>query len=163
MTWSSLVRQALVDRGVYERLRTAAHAAVVQERIARGGGATDWFVVTDERQLDVVADQLRPGSAVSFYFGDQFTRATYTAEVHAELLQIMRTTDVVVALDPPPGEVLLDWDFYNSPRELAEFTDTLGSASVLHFGPYPGRDDDGIEAISLILPDRDGVVRPHPH
>jgi hypothetical protein len=31
------------------------------------------------------------------------------------------------------------------------------------FGAFPGRDDDGERALTLPLPDADGVVRPHPH
>jgi hypothetical protein len=33
----------------------------------------------------------------------------------------------------------------------------------LYFGPFPARDNDGQSAITLVLPDKDGVVRQHPH
>jgi hypothetical protein len=37
------------------------------------------------------------------------------------------------------------------------------AGETIRCGRYPARDNDGEQAVTLDLPDRDGVVRSHPH
>jgi hypothetical protein len=59
--------------------------------------------------------------------------------------------------------VELEVDFVGGPDELVEYAATLGSASRVYVGPFPGRDNDGRHAITVVLPDADGVTRAHPY
>ncbi|MFC7480928.1 hypothetical protein ACFQX7_14080 [Luedemannella flava] len=133
------------------------------ERIARGGGATRWFICRAPADLDAVAARLSPGSCVSFYFDQRMRREVFTAEVELQLRRIVGDANEVVicqeGLDDPELDVELVYGF----DELAEYTALLGDRSVIYFGPFPGRDDDGEAAITVVLPDSDGVVRAHPH
>ena len=54
-------------------------------------------------------------------------------------------------------------DFITAASELWEFIEALGPDATIYFGAYPARDDDGRQAITVVLPDRDGVICPHPH
>jgi hypothetical protein len=54
-------------------------------------------------------------------------------------------------------------EFVASPAELEEYASELPSGAEVIYGRFPGRDNDGLRAVTIDLPDRDGVVRPHPH
>jgi hypothetical protein len=49
----------------------SAKSGVVLERIARGGGATNWYYCPKKSSLEVVESKFSPGSIVSFYFDDR--------------------------------------------------------------------------------------------
>lgn len=53
------------------RLSSPWNEIVVLERLARGGGATQWFFVRAMDEFYQVSDLLRGGSCVSFYFANQ--------------------------------------------------------------------------------------------
>jgi hypothetical protein len=46
---------------------------------------------------------------------------------------------------------------------LLDFVSALAPSTLFFFGQFPARDNDGDSAITVILPDTDGVVRDHPH
>jgi hypothetical protein len=48
-------------------------------------------------------------------------------------------------------------------NDLDDFVSTLTAVSLVFFGPFPASDNDGIRAVTVALPDADGVVRSHPH
>ena len=50
-----------------------------------------------------------------------------------------------------------------SVTDLAEFMSTVAPTSQVLFGAFPNRDNDGTRALTVTLPDLDGVVRSHPH
>jgi len=54
-------------------------------------------------------------------------------------------------------------DYPSGSEGLDEFTQILGSDSWIYFGRFPGRDNDGIHAVTLTLPDLDGITRTHPY
>src|SRR5277367_4911196 len=60
---------ALMQTPIIERLK--ATDAVILERLARGGGSTNWYHCPDENHLEAIEARLRPGSLVSFYFDDR--------------------------------------------------------------------------------------------
>lgn len=48
------------------------------------------------------------------------------------------------------------------PNELSEVSSGFAGEQVF-FGAFPRRDNDGHRALTLTLPDADGLVREHPH
>jgi hypothetical protein len=147
---------------VYEWARSGAEI-LVYERIARGGGATRWFVATDAGQLRDVAGRLRPGSCVSFYRDGRIRRAPYSDEVEIELIEyIVRDRDALLGWRLP-GTPELHMEVVSAPMELSEFEVEAIAQGEVFYGASPGRDNDGVNAVTVLLPDADGVVRPHPH
>ena len=132
------------------------------ERIARGGGATNWYVIQTADDLQTLAERLRPGSLVSFYFDDRLVIGPIDREARAAILEIAErdTSAVVGALDE--RDIQLTVDFPSSGSELDEFV-TEHEGATFVFGRFPSSDDDGSSAVTLTLPDADGVARPHPH
>jgi len=100
---------------------------------------------------------------VSFYFDGRIRCRALDDDVAGEILDLaVRHGDVVVGtLGEDRLEILVD--FVAGPNELSEFCSALPSGTQVFFGAFPGRDDDGVGAITLTLPDADGVVRAHPH
>lgn len=147
-----------------------ARPAIVLERIARGGGATNWYHCPNPAGLNTVAASLSPGSVVSFYFDDRIAYRRYTPDVHRQVLDLMaklrclpgETGEIVVG-QLADDEVRIDVDFPSGAKDLDEFTATLGHSSWIFYGQYPGRDNDGVHAVTVSLPDRDGILRAHPH
>jgi len=141
----------------------AARPAVVLERVARGGGATNWFYVPTPGQLEELAAQLRPGSSVSFYFDGRIKRTVLGDEVIDDVLDIVAAEgEAVVGVLADDG-LVLDVDFVAGLGDLTEFLGARESGAVMFVGGFPGRDDDGVDAVTFDLPDADGVVRRHPH
>lgn len=149
--------------GVRERLDTAQGGAVVLERIARGGGATRWFVCRDRGDLTAIAAVLSPGSVVSFYFDGRIAEHTFGPGLRHEVERIIGETGEAILSQLGPDALELEVEYVTALSEYDEYTETLGSHSTLFLGTFPARDNDGINAITVTLPDRDGVVRAHPH
>lgn len=147
-----------------------ARPAIVLERIARGAGATNWYRCPGHAHLAALSAELSPGSVVSFYFDGRIASRRYTPEVREQMLQLMRslrgipgeTGEIVVGcLDA--DNLHITTDFPSRPEDLDEFTQTLGTEPWIYFGRFPGRDNDGANAVTLTLPDLDGITRRHPH
>src|SRR3954454_19051692 len=88
-TYQAIALDAIERRGVPDLLeRRAGAESLVLERIARGGGATRWYVLRGRADLETLASRLRPGSRVSFYFDDRFERRGYNEVARAAILAI---------------------------------------------------------------------------
>ena len=101
--YAALVLEAVGETPVARLLEQQPEGrAFVLERIARGGGATNWYVVRTADDLQTLAERLRPGSLVSFYFDDRLTTGAIDPEARATILAIAEqdTSAVVGALDP---------------------------------------------------------------
>lgn len=157
----SIVREALSLTRVPSLLSTTK--AVVLERIRYGGGATKWYYCCNKDQLETIQAELSPGSAVSFYFDNRIRDKIYSTELVPELEEIIKKTgDVVVGLLSEDG-LHIDVEYVDNPQELAEIISSFDDRTRVFYGAFPARDNDGVHAVSLILPDEDGIVRPHPH
>jgi hypothetical protein len=142
-------------------LLLARATAVVLERVARGAGETRWYIAEHESDLAAIALQLSPGSRVSFYFDDRFRFHPWGPHFVDEFLRVAEPEAVVGLRTGDP--VRLDVDF---PAGLSELTDFVGATAYgdpLLLGAFPAADNDGESAVTVTLPDRDGVVRQHPH
>jgi hypothetical protein len=141
----------------------AERPAVVLERLPRGGGATRWYLIRDVDQLSDLAGMLTPGSAVSFYFDGRIERKYLDEDLVGVILDLVQVHgDAVVGVLSPDG-VVIDVELVSGVGDLSEFLGATVDGTELFVGAFPGRDDDGVNAITLDLPDCDGVVRRHPH
>lgn len=154
-------QEMLRHAGVAGRL--AEVPAVVLERIARGGGATNWYYCSDESALSHVEQRLSPGSVVSFYFDDRIKRGSSKSDLSQTVLRVLeREPDCVVGV-LGPGRIEIDVCYVTGQGDLDEFVDSLPAGAVFFYGEFPARDSDGVQAITVVIPDPDGVVRDHPH
>lgn len=136
--------------------------AIALERLARGGGATRWYMLSQVDQLDRLADELSPGSAVSFYFDDRLAIRCFDDETVDLILDTVQAHGEAVVGVPAPDGLCAEVEFVCG---LSDLTGFIGSRQPVRMfvGVYPDRDNDGVDAITVDLPDRDGVVRRHPH
>jgi hypothetical protein len=161
--FSTLLFDTLSDSSIPALLAGAPADVVVLERIARGAGATRWFVLHDPEELGVLVSRLSPGSSVSFYFDGRLAASRYDLSVRSELLAIAELDGDAVIGRLGGDQIELDVEFVAGPTELAEYESQLLPGATVIYGRFPARDNDGARAVTVDLPDRDGVVRPHPH
>lgn len=136
---------------------------IVLERIARGGGATNWYVIRDAKQVRAVAARLRPGSSVSFYFDGRLAHRPHDQHLIQEVVAIAKQDSSAVVGTLASDGMTLDVDFVSSEAELEEFVGELAAGTEIYFGRFPERNSDGVRAVTMYLPDSDGITRLHPH
>jgi hypothetical protein len=142
-------------------LAETQQAVVVVERIARGGGATRWYVLGRQDDFGTLAARVRPGSRLSLYFDSRFLIGDYDHVREAIIRIIERDGEAVLgALRPPNIEA--ETDFPSSAEEADNFVRDHPDATIF-VGAFPAAEHDGLNAITFELPDADGVVRQHPH
>jgi hypothetical protein len=153
----------IVDRALSQiAARLRAGTAIVLERLARGGGATHWYYCRAATDLAPIAAALRPGSLVSFYFDGRLRLGHDVGDAVASLRdQIRPNHDSVLGV--LVDRVHLDVTSISSREELDEVASKIAGATAVVFGDYPAADNDGVAAVTLVLPDEDGVVRRHPY
>lgn len=156
-----VVRKHVDLTAVSERLATCP--VVVLERIARGGGATRWYRCSEPKDLDTVIDLLSPGSVVSFYFDDRIEEAAALEDLQRRATEWITEAGEAVVARLGIGEVHLAADIVCGPNDLADFLTDVHPGDRFFVGAFPGRDNDGIGALTFTLPDPDGIVRPQPH
>ena len=99
---------------------------------------------------------------MSFYFDDRIRRVMYTPEHSSDMEQIiMDTRDVVVGF-LTNDHVSIEMNIISGPEELVQTLSTFDLGSAIFYGATPSRENDD-RAVTLVLPDDDGLVRPHPH
>jgi hypothetical protein len=161
-SFSISLREAISATTVPQLLASGSRQAVVLERIARGAGATRWFLVRDVEDLALVEQRLSPGSLVSFYFDGRLARDAYSPAVAEAVLGIARRDGDAVIGRVEDADVELDVEFIAGQGDLEQYAASLGQAEVV-YGGFPAADNDGEQAVTITLPDRHGVIRPHPH
>jgi hypothetical protein len=154
---------AVQEAGVPGLLGRNPSGAVVLERIAYSAGATRWYYLRDATQLAAVADLLSSSSCVSFYFDGRLAVGPWTRAVMGEIVHAVRLDGDALVGQLIPDEIEIDMNIVSSVSELGEFAGTLPLGATVIYGRFPGRDNDGERAVTLDLPDRDGLVRQHPH
>ena len=159
--FNAIVRSAL-DRTAVRQLLTD-RPAVVLERVARGAGATRWFYLASVRDLDTASDRLAPGSRVSFYFDSRIAAYPMNDATVTRILDLITSTgDVVLGTLGADGlEIFVH--LVAGTNELGEFTEEVAHGAEVFIGAFPAADNDDHDAVTLTLPDRDGVTRSHPH
>jgi hypothetical protein len=138
-------------------------SAVILERLARGGGATNWFFCKTTEDLAAIFERLKPGSLVSFYFDDRIRQGWYSEQLDSEIESfIAEDGDCMVGFLGDDGRSI-EVDFPGGPGDLKDFVAICGTTRPFFYGRFPGPDNDGKVAFTVTLPDRDGVVRRHPY
>jgi hypothetical protein len=160
-SFKSFVHSALLATPLNGRL--ARNSAVVLERKARAAGQTRWFYCADQDHLDAVESELSPGSAVSFYFDQRIKGEVYSPQISVAISELLVRYGEVLVGTISKNEIEIDIEVITGESELSELRSTLDFGARLFYGVFPARDNDGVNAINVTLPDRDGVVRPHPH
>jgi hypothetical protein len=159
-TFRSAVRSMLESTPV-NGLLGKGHA-IVLERIACGVGATRWYFCRDRHALAAIEGELSPGSLVSFYFDERIRKVILSPSVRSEIEQISaRDGDAVVCV--LEDDIHIRVDFPSGPLDLDEFASTVGPGATVFVGAFPARDNDDVRAVTVTLPDADGIVRPHPY
>jgi hypothetical protein len=154
------IARALHDAQVNRAL--SKRPAVVLERIARGGGATRWYIVSGVEQLGRLTSELSPGSTISFYFDDRLATRSFDDETVDLILKIVYDHGEAVVGFLASDGLHVEAEFVCGLSDLTEFLGHRQPDRIL-VGVFPDRDNDGVHAITIDLPDRDGVVRRHPH
>ncbi len=161
--YRGLVLGALRAAGVPDRCASNTSGAVVLERLTRAAGATRWYRVDELADLDRLASRLSPGSCVSFYFDERLAHRRYDPQVAQAILEVAAADGEAVVGAFATDGFEIDMDFIADSSELEQYARALAPGSMVFFGRFPGRDSDGDRAITLDLPDGDGIVRAHPH
>jgi len=87
----------------------------------------------------------------------------YSLSVKREIQNIVNETGDCIVGILMADALSLDVNFISSPEEIEAFKLSLKSTPKIWYGPFPARDNDGVSAVTITLPDRDGKVRAHPH
>lgn len=160
--FAPFVQAALDKAGLLAR---ANGDMIVLERIAYGAGATNWYHVHGPEALAALVRRLWPGSSVSFYFDNRIAETAYGPEARAALETWWKLDEDAVLLMPGTGDFELDFWSIAGHGDLADLVQDgdLREGDIVRIGRYPGWDNDGVNAIELVLPDKDGIVRSHPY
>ena len=143
-------------------LERSSCGVVVFERLPRAAGQTRWFFCDSPGALSQVIGLLSPASRVSFYFDGRISEQPVN-HAASRIARIFATHgEVVVArlLDDGPE---LDVELISSADEVEDLLSISGDASRAFVGSFPAPDDDGVDAVTVIVPDADGTVRREPH
>jgi hypothetical protein len=155
------IDQVVLGHKVEARLKE--HPAVVLERLARGGGSTHWYYCTSDDDLPRIAKLVHHGSVVSFFFDDRLRVVSSKRGVLADLLELLQSQKEVIAGILRSGGHQFDVDYLTGKEEITAYLDDAPANATLMYGAFPGRDNDGHQAITITVPDLDGVTRNHPH
>jgi hypothetical protein len=160
-SFSSEVYTALMGTPIFGLLSKSD--AVVLERIAFGAGCTNWYYCQGQSQLRDIAEQLSPGSVVSFYFDRRVECSFYSPSLESVVERIIaETREAIVGFLRADG-FHIDIEVITGKDELNALTSGAAPTSRMFYGVFPARENDGIRAVTVTLPDKDGVVRSHPH
>jgi hypothetical protein len=160
---SPMSQQLRHHEGLARRLAAEWRNIVVLERLARGGGTARWFFVTSRTLLERVFDIFRGGSSVSFYFSEHLHVGVDNEASRQNMFDEMARLSELVLGYPSPDDAELEMVILNGPSELTECLMLHPEGSLVVWGEWPGRENDGESVITVNLVDADGVLRRHPH
>ncbi len=160
---SAMTEQLLAHRRLSARLSEPWNRVVVLERLARSGGATNWYYAETAAPVREIFSALRGGSRVSFYFGAGMRVEPFTEDAVDRMFEVVSHSGEIVVGVPAAGRVDFAVELPTAPSELAEFLVHVPHGSLVVWGPWPDVADDGEDAVTVTLVDSDGVLRAHPH
>jgi len=141
----------------------ASRPALVLEHIARGGGLTKWYYCPGCLSLASVEARFSPGSVVSFYFDDRIRNDVHSPSVQIAVEAVIARNGEAMVGALAEDDTRIDAEIISGPNELAEYLSMVKPGSRVFYGPFPAKDNDGVRAVTIVLPDADGTVRAHPH
>jgi hypothetical protein len=113
--------------------------------------------------LEDVFELLSGGSSVSFYFSGRLHIAVDDDAARQAMFDGITGSGELVLGYPAQGNSQLDMAIVSGPSELTEHLMLHPEGSLVVWGDWPAREDDGQDAITVDLVDADGMLRPHPH
>lgn len=137
-------------------------------RLTRAAGRRDWFLATNDEDIDEVIRSGRPHDALTFFFHRQLPlRGTLDQHLSEQILQALNTVvppaDELVAGAIVEGRALFE-DFEGfSTHEVADLDGWLErhrgrQVAAGHHPPILAR--DFAEVLTVIVPDAEGNVEP---
>jgi hypothetical protein len=100
---------------------------------------------------------------VSFYFDDRIRYDAYSPEIQTAIEAIIVLGGEAVVGSLAEDGIRIDTEIVAGPNELAEFLSVVKPGSRAFYGPFPALDNDGVRAVTVVLPDADGTERVHPY
>lgn len=157
----SIARNELLRAHVQEAID--AHSAVVLERIARGGGNTNWYYRRGPGDLDSLVAHLKPDAKVSFYFDDRIHNSESIEDARRAADLLLREKGEALIGSLAADGLTVAMSIVVNVADLSEYISETGPSSLYFYGSFPCPDNDSCSAITVVLPDADGIVRAHPH
>lgn len=158
-----MTHQLTGHHALSSRIESGWERVVVLERLARGGGATKWYLIRSREDVEPVFEMFRGGSCVSFYFADQLHAEVDTDDARQRMFDELSVEGELVAGYPSEFNPELDMEIISGPGELGSYVVSHPEGQVIVWGRWPGKDNDGRDAITINLVDDDGIIRSHPH
>lgn len=159
---NAMVKQLEGHSELAARLASLRDRVVVLERIARGGGATRWYLGKTPEECQRIYRLLGPGSRVTFYFAGPLRVEPLDDRVIGAMFgAVGEDREIMVGVPDDEDPVSLAVELLSGPRELTEFLVQPRPSGDVVWGPYPDVAEPDSE--TLVLVDSDGVSRPHPH
>lgn len=148
------------------RFGAAGGPILLLERWARGAGQRSWFVLTSASDVEAARDVVRPGSSLTAYFGpDLPVHGIWSEElvrVTEALIDALGPNQELVALVDRGARPMLEAEYLANRAELESWTpEAMGD--TVWIGKYPDWPPDGEDVTTRVVPDADGLVRPHPY
>lgn len=157
-----MARQLEAHPALSTRLALSWTRVVVLERLARGAGATDWFLAKSQQDVRRIFGMLKPGSRVMFYFGGPLRVEPLSETVIGAMFEAVGVDSELVIGTPRMMEpLILDATLVFGPSELADYLIQPRPAGDVVWGVFPGAEES--DAVTVVLVDNDGTSRPHPH
>jgi hypothetical protein len=144
------------------RLAASWDRIVVWEQIARGGGATRWYLARTGDDARRIFGLLEPGSRATFCFGGPLRVEPLSERVIGAMFEAVgEAGEIVIGRPAVETPVRLDAELVYGPSELAQYLMQPQPSGDLVWGPLPGFTDP--DSVTVVLVDGDGVMRSHPH
>jgi hypothetical protein len=159
---TAMALQLAAHPALSARLASFWERVVMWERIARGSGATRWYLARTRDDARHIFGLLGPGSRVTFCFAGPLRVDPLSERVIGAMFEAVGEAGEIVIGTPEVGTpVRLDAELVSGPSELAEYLMQPQPSGDLVWGPLPGLTQP--DSVTVVLVDRDGIVRSHPH
>lgn len=113
-----MARQLECHRVLQARLRLPWPRVVALERIARGAGATRWYIAKTQEEISRLLGLLGPGSRVTFYFGPPLRVEPLTEYLIGEMFSAVgEDNEIVICTRSAAEPLVLDAELISGPSE----------------------------------------------
>jgi len=159
--FESQVHALLIKALIYQKPTDTT--AVILERFARGGGQVRWYYLPYLSKLNEIETMWRPGSSVSLYFDNRIKFLNYSNDIATYAKEILLRDREVLLGKLDSSLIKIEMEIISGPIELSEYVANISLTEQVFCGAFPGKDNDGVNAVTVIIPDEDGAVRNHPY
>lgn len=158
--YGQIVREAVATTPMRQKL--VSSSAIVLERLARGGGATNWYFCRDEQSLMWLEACVQPGSELRVRFDSLVRKLPPNADSLAFIRRVVAAGGETVVGYLCEDGFGIAMESVLGDSELSRLWAEMPRSADLFCGTFPPPETSDM-AVTLVLPDADGVVRRHPH